>query len=180
MTYWKYWNLSTAPFAHNTQLFFRGSTVEEALARIEFLCSQQRNLATLLGPSGVGKSCLMNWLVQRPPRQTDLPTPQVCQVSMLGMESGDLASELIQKTCGRPATIAADAWHLLSDCFYTRARSNAHTVFLIDDVENCGARAETDLVRLVRMSEDKNVSIVLAIESNLISTVSRCCWSAVT
>ncbi|MCC6510778.1 MAG: AAA family ATPase [Pirellulaceae bacterium] len=173
MSYWHYWKLNAAPFTSSRQHFFRGQTVEEALARIEFVCGQKRNLATLLGPTGVGKSSLLNHLLSSPPRQSELPAPQICLVSMLGLSAGDLAIELAKKTCGRRMNSAMDAWNTLCDSFTTCQRTDAHTLLLIDDVENCGAEAENDLIRLVRLAEDKNVSIVLSIETHLASTVSR-------
>ena len=173
MSYLSYWNLNAAPFVGSRQLFFRGQSVEEALARIEFVCNQRRGLATLFGHSGIGKSTLLNALAQSPPRQTDLPVPQVCIASMLGLSAGDLAIELAKQACGqRPGTIA-QAWHMLTDCFSTRTRIDAHTLLLIDDVENCGAEAESDLIRLVRSTEGKNISTVLAIDTQLVSTISR-------
>lgn len=173
MTYLSYWNLTAAPFAGNRQVFFRGQSVDEALARIEFVCNQRRGLATLIGHSGIGKTTLLHSLVQSPPRQADLPVPQVCMASMLGLAAGDLASELAKQACGQRPVNHMQAWNLLSDCFATRGRVDAHTLLLIDDVENCGAEAESDLIRLVRSTEGKNISIVLAIDTQLVSTVSR-------
>ncbi len=173
MTYLSYWNLNAAPFAGNRHLFFRGQSVDEALARIEFVCNARRGLATLIGPSGIGKSSLLNALVHTPPRQVDLPVPQVCMASMLGLSAGDLPIELAKQACGQRPTSSVQAWYLLNDCFSTRQRVDAHTLLLIDDVENCGAEAESDLIRLVRACEGKNISVVLAIDAQMISTISR-------
>ncbi len=173
MTYLAYWNLNAAPFAGNRNIFFRGQSVDEALARIEFVCNQRRGLATLIGPSGIGKSTLLSALVQSPPRQANLPVPQVCMASMLGLSAGDLAIELAKQACGQRPASSAQAWNMLNDCLSTRQRVDAHTLLLIDDVENCGAEAESDLIRLVRSTEGKNISTVLAIDSQLVSTTSR-------
>lgn len=174
MAYWQYWNLNAAPFTssgrHN---FVRGQSIEEALARIEFICGERRNLATLLGPAGVGKSTLLNFLVNTPPRQADMPSPQVCVLSLLGLSAGELSLELARRLCGRRMRDTADAWSSLADCFTTSARSDAQILLLIDDVESCGAEAEYDLIRLVRAAADAHVSIVLSIETHLASTVSR-------
>jgi type II secretory pathway predicted ATPase ExeA len=102
-----------------------------------------------------------------------MPAPQVYAASMVGLATGELPIELARKLSGRRTNCASDAWATLADCFSTLARSPAQTLLLIDDVESCGAEAETDLVRLVRAADDAHISVVLSIETHLASTVSR-------
>lgn len=173
MTYWQYWNLDAVPFTSGRQHFFHGQSIEEALARIEFICGERRNLATLLGPAGVGKTTLLNFLVNTPPRQAEKPLPKVCAVSLLGLSVGELPLLLARQLCGRQVHQAAEAWKSLADFFSTSARHETQILLLIDDVESCGAEAETDLIRLVRAADDAHVSIILSIETHLASTVSR-------
>lgn len=174
MSYWQYWKLNAAPFTCSGRNdYFRGQSVEEAIARIEFICGQRRSLATLLGPAGSGKSTLLNHLTYSPPRQSGMPLPRVCVASMVGLSAGELPIELARKLCGRRLSCTKEAWGTLADCFSTYARSAAQTLMLIDDVESCAADAENDLVRLVRAAHDANISIILSIETHLASTVSR-------
>lgn len=174
MSYWQYWNLSAAPFACTGRNdFFRGQSIEEAIARIAFICGQRRSLATLLGPAGSGKSTLLNHLAYDPPRHAGMPLPHVCVASLVGLAAGELPIELARKLSGRRMSTPADAWSSLADCFSTFARSAAQTLLLIDDVESCAGQAENDLVRLVRAADDAHISIILSIESHLASTVSR-------
>ncbi len=174
VTYWQYWHLTGAPFQVGTRdQFYRGHTIEEAIARLEFICSQRRHLATLLGPAGVGKTTLLNFLASNPPRQANLPVPQVALQSLMGLASGELPQKLGQQLTGFRFRTSGEAWTGLNDFFAASARGISHCLMLIDDVENCGAEAENDLVRLVRVSENASASIVLSIESHLASTVSR-------
>lgn len=174
MSYWQYWDLNAAPLASGTgEHFFRGQSIEEALARIEFVCGQRRMLATLLAPAGVGKSCLLNYLVTNPPRDPQRPLPRVVAVSMLGMSAGELPLEVARRLSGQRIHSAAEAWSTLNDYISTSARSASQTLLLVDDVESCSPAAESDLIRIVRMADDAHISVVLAIESHLASTVSR-------
>lgn len=174
MSYWQYWNLNAAPFAGGGRNhFYRGQAVEEALARIEFVCGQRRNLATLLAASGVGKTSFLNHLVANPPRQVDCPLPRVIAVSMVGLSGGELPCELAVRLTGNRHHSTADAWSTLNDWFSTSARSPSQTLLLVDDVESSGSDAENDLIRIVRAADDAHISVVLAIQSHLASTVSR-------
>lgn len=91
---------------------------------------------------------------------------------MIGLTSGELVHELTHRLGGRRLPNASQAWSALTDCFSTGGRAGLKTLLLLDDVESCGADAEIDLVRVVRAASDSEVSIVLAIETHLSSTVS--------
>ncbi len=174
MSYWQYWKLNAAPFASGARnAFFRGQSVEEALARIEFVCGQRRNLATLVGRAGMGKSALLSYLVSHPPRIESTAAQDVCAVSMMGLAAGELPMEFARKLSGRRVMNATEGWSSLSDCFNSCMRGDASCLLLIDDVECCTAEAEGDLVRMVRAASDSHISVILAIESHLASTVSR-------
>ena len=175
MSYLQYWELNAAPFAcGGRKHFYRGSSVEEALARVEFVCGQRQKLATLLASAGVGKTSLLNYLVTNPPRQADRPLPRVVAASMVGLSSGELVQELASKLSGNRVHNSSEAWSTLSDYFSASARTASQTLVLVDDVESSGPAAENELIRIVRAADDSHVSIVLAIESHLASTVS--CW----
>ena len=65
MSYLKHWKLDRSPFsiAGNRRAVFTGGTVEEALARSEFLIDQGKRLGLVIGPSGVGKTTLLEQLI---------------------------------------------------------------------------------------------------------------------
>jgi len=174
MSYWRYWNLNAAPFAEGDRdSFYRGQSVEEALARIEFVCGQRRKLATLVAGSGVGKTRLLNYLVANPPRESDEPQPRVISLSMIGLQQGELAERLASRLSGTRLPRRSQAWSTLTDCFATSARGSGHTLLLVDDVESSSVEAEADLIRIVRAADEARLSVVLAIDSHLASTVSR-------
>lgn len=173
MTYWRYWNLSGPPFTGEaTEPLFRGSTVEEALARIEFLVTNRRHVGAIVGPSGVGKSTLLRHCAMQPLTSPDLPNVRAIRISVLGKGPAELiaivASEL---TGGRRASDPAESWTSLCDFFQAASREEVHTVLLLDDVDSCNAACEEDLCRILSMSFP--LTVLMAIESRLLSTISR-------
>ncbi len=176
MTYWRYWKLSGPPFSNST--FFRGATIEEALARIEFLVSNRREAGALLGVSGVGKSSLLHYCATNPPIGSDVPALQMFRVSLLGMSAGELLCNLAVRLVGHSRTqdahrtpAAVSAWKTICDYFQAARREGTQAVLLVDDAESATAAAEGDLARLMSMSFP--MTVVLAIETQMTSAVSR-------
>ncbi len=173
MSYWRYWQLDCAPFGTDAaDRLFCGATVEEALARIDFLVSHRRRVGTLVGPSGVGKSRVLRHIASN--RQGNPSVPNLCAIktSMLGLKAGDLTCELAGRlTGGRVEHDPIQAWVRQSDFFAAASRENLHVVLLVDDAESCIVEAEGDLTRL--LSKTFPLTIILAIESQLVGAVSR-------
>lgn len=173
MSYWQYWQLEAAPFAGDAaQRLFRGASVEEALARIEFLIGHRRRVGTLLGSSGVGKSTLMRHFALQPAISAAVPNLQVVKLSMLGMNGGELLIELAMRLTGnRKANEPISGWRQLCDFFTAASREDMHVLALIDDAESSTAAAESDLVRLLSMAFP--LTAILGIETQLLGAVSR-------
>ncbi|QDV22185.1 nSTAND1 domain-containing NTPase [Aureliella helgolandensis] len=173
MSYWRYWQLNGAPFSSDSvQPLFRGASVEEALARIEFLVSNRRNLGALVGPSGVGKSSLLRHCAACPPVSPEVPTLQMLRTSILGMSGGELLVDLATRLTGsRKVPVPATAWNVLCDYFQAASREGVQTVLLIDDTESSTTAAEADLSRLLSMAFP--LTVIFAVESQLVSAVSR-------
>ncbi len=173
MTYWRYWQLNAAPFTRSAdQALFRGGSVEEALARIEFLVSNRRAVGSLLGASGVGKSSVLRYCATHPTYHADVPNLNVVRSSMLGLGGGELIFELASKLTGmRRIVDAQNAWKYLCDFFQAASREDVHTVLLMDDAESSRAEAEADLCRLIAMTFP--LTVVFAIESHSLRGESR-------
>ena len=173
VTYWRYWKLNATPFTSDpSQPLFRGATVEEALARIEFLISNRRQVASLLGVSGVGKSTLLQYCANNPPHSREVPTLQVVRTSIFGLREGDLLTELAMRLCGtRCANDQRVAWQALRDHFRAAFREGVQTALLIDDTESASAAGEADLIRL--LSVPLPLTVIFAVETPMASAVSR-------
>ena len=173
MTYWRYWQLSGAPFSgDSTRPIFRGVTVEEAIARIEFLISNRRAVGSILGPSGVGKSTLLRHCAAYPPISQEVPNLRTVRTSLLGLTSGELVGDLATiLTGGRRFDSQQTAWSNLRDYFQAARREDVQTVLFVDDTESCTGAAEADLGRLISMSFP--LTVVFAVEAQMASAVSK-------
>ncbi len=176
MTYWRYWKLSGPPFTNDVRRgFFRSASADEALARIDFLVENRRQLGVVLGSSGVGKTSLLKHFGCSVPRYPGIPNVQLINLSMLGLTSGELYGELVRTLCGgRVAGNAHWAWRALCDYFSAAQREGTHTIALIDDAESSSASAEEDLNRLIATAAP--LTVLIAVESQLGSAVSRNLW----
>lgn len=173
MTYWRYWKLDGAPFAGgSTQPLFRGATVEEALARVEFLISNRRSVGAIVGSSGVGKSTVLRYCTANPPVTEEVANLRVVRASMLGVAQNELIGDLAASLTGcRRVGDYQTSWKNLCDYFQAASREDVHTALLIDDTESCTAAGESDLCRLLSMTFP--LTIVFAVESEMTGAVSR-------
>ncbi len=170
MTYWRYWQLNSAPFTGST--LFRGASVEEALARIEFLVGNRRSVGSLTGVSGVGKSALLHHCVGNPPVGNDIPNVEMFCTSLLGISAGELLVNLAVRLSGQRRIVdSQSAWKSICDYFQAARREGTQTVLLIDDTESATTAVETDLTRLVAMRFP--LTVIFAVETQMASAVSR-------
>ncbi len=96
---------------------------------MEFLINNRRQVGSLMGHSGVGKSVLLQHLATNPPISKEVPSLQVVRTSLFGMREGDLG-ELAMRICGcRYTNDARIAWQTLRDYFRAAGPEGMHTVF---------------------------------------------------
>ncbi len=172
VTYWRYWQLNGAPFTGDiNQPFFRGATVEEALARIDFLVSNRRSLGILIGPSGVGKSSILRHCAANPPSSEEIPSVQCLRISALGLQGGELVAQLARQLLGRPATPHAGPanWHVVCDYFNATRREGVQTVVFLDDAESASQSAQSDVSRLLSMTFP--LTFVISAEQQLVGAI---------
>jgi general secretion pathway protein A len=174
VTYWQYWRFNGPPFsADYSRPLFMGPTVEEAVARIEFLINNRRSVGALMGPCGVGKSSVLRYCHSNPSLSPQNPCVQIGRLSMMGLQAGELHCWLASWVTGNAHALdkAIISWKLLCDYFKAAQREGMHTVLLIDDTESSSAAAEADLCRLMSMSFP--LTIIFSAETHLASAISR-------
>ena len=94
MSYLSHWKLNRSPFSlsGSQRGVFTGGTIEEAIARLDFLADQHKKLGIILGPSGIGKSTLLNYFSAK--RNSQVPREQVVLVDMSGINEEVIAARV--------------------------------------------------------------------------------------
>src|SRR5215218_9050514 len=132
LMYLKHWGLSESPFGCglDPRHYFRGSTQEEALARMQFLVQERRRLGLLLGAPGTGKSLLLGVLK----RDLELSGAKVAIASLLGTAAEEFAP-LICDALRLNTLGATNAWQTLAVHIAENRFQQLSTVILLDDVD---------------------------------------------
>lgn len=147
--YNEYWGLVETPFGNSidTHWFYESPIHEEALARLLFLIEQQRRCGVLYGPTGTGKSLLLEILSQ----QVQRTQRQLAVIDLLGKTGPEMLWEmatalgLSPHSCETPAGL----WRLLRDFLHGSEAARVQTVVLFDHLERAGDDCCAFLERLV-------------------------------
>jgi general secretion pathway protein A len=162
--YQAHWGLKESPFRGNLdpKLYYQSSTHAEALARLNFLVDQQRRLGVLVGPSGSGKSLLLEVFAQQLRRHG----PQVARLSLLDVEPTEMLW-LLASEWGLdfpPSASAAALWRAICDRLIEYRYQQLEAVVLLDDADRADPRALQHVTRLARFdpSPEMRLTLVLA------------------
>ena len=164
-----YWKLAQNPFASSSNLYFVGGSVEEAIARTEFLVSSERSLGILLGPSGSGKSSLMQRFSSLTYASENRKLLRCVPVSAAGRSHEEIvvtiANSLSQtrfaKRTGIDHSPESDAWTTVRDVLIAAKSGGCRVVLLLDEFADSHSNWEI-VRRLVRI--DLPVTMLVSID----------------
>ncbi len=158
------WGLRASPFRGclDPQAFHQSPTHEEALARLSFLVEQGRRLGLLIGPSGSGKSLVLEVFADQLRRQ-GWP---VAKFSLLAVEPAEMLGMLADQWGLNPEPSASMAWlwRAIGDRLIEYRYQQLETVVLLDDADQAGREVLEHVARLARFdrSPETKLTIVLA------------------
>ncbi len=162
--YQSHWGLKESPFRGRLGpgAFHESPTHQEALARLDFLVDGGYRLGLLVGPSGSGKSLLLEVFAARLSR-LGRPT---AKISLLDVEPTEMLW-LLAAEWGlnpRPSWSAGELWRALGDRLTEYRYQRLEAVVLLDDADQAREGALQHVARLARfdVSPEARLSIVLA------------------
>ena len=163
--YETHWGLKESPFrgAMNPRYFFEGPAHGEALARLQFMVDNQRRLGLLLGPSGMGKSLLLEVFARR----LRAVGRQAAVVPLLGMDAHELVWRLAYELGEDPDPNASISccWRMLTDRMLVNRYQLVDTVLLFDDVDEASREVLTTLARLVQWEPEPDTRLTVVISA---------------
>ena len=159
MNHLVYWKMEQSPFLNGgtKNFFYTGGSVDEAIARISFLCKHKRDLGVLVGPPGVGKSVLLRnlkWHTERSPKGIQ---PEFLFASTTGLQQGELPRRLLstlrsgtshQENNGRGVEYV---WRDLEDASVGANLQEQRLVILLDEIDQASKQVWEDIARLLHL-----------------------------
>ncbi|HUP79131.1 MAG TPA: AAA family ATPase [Pirellula sp.] len=139
MTYLRHWRLSRSPFAvgANSRGMFMGGTVEEAIARGEFLVEQGKRLGLVIGPSGVGKTTFLKYFCRK--RNSRVPGENLAIVDLRCADRELLTDRILDvfPHCRFMNQVSRqDCWTSINDHLFAETAIGHRTVLLLDNVHD--------------------------------------------
>ena len=161
MSYLDHWQLDRSPYRPQNGCYPAPSQ-QEAMARIEYLTSERRNMGALIGSRGMGKTMVL----EEARRKQQRDGKYVALVDALGLSPRELLWQVACAFDAQPALPdgVSRLWQRLSDTATEHAWRGEQGLVLIDDAGQMGPDLCQQVVRLVRLMTSTNAAwnIVLA------------------
>lgn len=149
MSYLRHWQLESSPYRPTGEVY-PAPPHQEALARIDYLATEQRSLGALIAPRGMGKTMVL----ADAHRHRTRDGRYVAEVDAFGMTPREL---LWQIACGFDAQptlgdSVSRLWQRLADTAAEHAWRRESAMVLVDDAGQAGPDLCQQLVRLSRVA----------------------------
>jgi general secretion pathway protein A len=164
LMYQSHWGLRESPFQGDLvmELLHQSPTHEEALARLQFLVQNHRRLGLLMGPSGSGKSLVLEAFARQLGRHGRI----VVKISLMGVEPAEILFLLAEgiNLNPDPCTSTTALWRAITDRLREFYYQKLDTVVLLDDADSATNQVLVQVARLARhdSSGDARLTLVLA------------------
>jgi type II secretory pathway predicted ATPase ExeA len=159
--YANYWGLSEIPFKNTLDVrwFYESPGHEEAIARLLFLIEEHRRCGVLWGPSGTGKSLILELLRREAARNGG----EVALVDVLGHGSREMLWEVLAGLRLAPGVDDSQfrLWRLLHDHALANRHSRAPLVLVLDHIDRAQADCLAAVERLQHLSAGGQTGLTL-------------------
>jgi len=138
MSYLRHWKFSRSPFAlgSSSRGMFCGGTIEEALARSEFLVSQEKRLGIVLGPSGVGKTTFLKHFVRL--RKAQHSRENLAMIDLRSADADLVPLRILQGIAPHQElpNSRQECWSQISDHLFSESAIGHRTVLILDNLHD--------------------------------------------
>jgi general secretion pathway protein A len=159
--YASYWGLSDVPFKNtlDPRCFYESAGHEEALARLMFLLEQRRRCGVLSGPSGTGKSLLLD-LLRREALRTGA---EVSLVDLRGCGSREMLWDVLATLGLSPGLDDSQyrLWRRLQDHVLASHSAHVPLVLIFDHLDRAHADCVSIVERLQQLSAGGHSGLTL-------------------
>ena len=162
--YQSHWGLRESPFHGDLvmQFLHQSPTHGEALARLQFLVQNHRRLGLLMGPSGSGKSLVLETFAEQLRRRGRIAV----KLNLLGVEPAEMLFLLAAglKLNPDPSTSTTALWRAITDRLTEFYYQKLETVILLDDADCADNQVLAQVTRLAKhdRASDARLTFVLA------------------
>lgn len=181
--YLDYWQLTAKPFeaaGSADRFYYAGEAHEGALSKLLYAVQQGRSAAALAGPSGVGKTLIVQRLADQLAASGDTAT-SVVHVVFPEMSSRDLLAYLAERlgappVSNTPTGAIEESVRRLEALGEANAASGARQLIVIDEahlLEDCGALETLRLLTNFRAGSAAAFTLLLVGQMGLLSAVAR-------
>ncbi len=136
MSYLRHWKLSRSPFTLGStgQGIFTGGTIEEALARSDFLVSQEKRLGLVLGPSGVGKTTFLQYFCKA--RKSQYIRENLVKIDLRCADGETVPNRILDSFFPFQEGLSSkqNGWSKINDLLYAESAIGHRTVLLLDNL----------------------------------------------
>jgi general secretion pathway protein A len=173
--YETYWGLRANPFRGEggAESYVPSPVHDEAQARLHYLIEANHRVGVLLGPSGSGKSLMLDLLAQ----QWRAVGANVAKTSLLARDAHETLWSI---ACGWSLSFDGRAglfeiWRGLADKLTENRWCHVPTLALIDDADKGSADVLDQLVRLAHCEStaESRLTVVLAVESDRLAELGQ-------
>jgi len=115
---------------------FCGGTIEEALARSEFLVSQEKRLGIVLGPSGVGKTTFLKHFVRL--RKAQHSRENLAMIDLRSADADLVPLRILQGIAPHQElpNSRQECWSQISDHLFSESAIGHRTVLILDNLHD--------------------------------------------
>ncbi len=173
MSYLRHWKLARSPFfvGPTGRGTFTGGTIEEALARCEFLVAQEKRLGLLIGPSGVGKTTFLKHFIRA--RNSLNPRESLATIDFRCADAESTPQRILNGLTHHQEVpkSASDCWSKINDHLFAESAIGHRTVLLLDNLKDVNDDVYQSLMQL--WSVPIRWSMIISVDDDSIVNLPR-------